>query len=497
MIYQRVLLTKAWVFGIIILFIVISVTPSSGNLIEDVTINAHVLDAIGDSEELLLRGKTAYAWIVYNPNGGEGPCYFELDDPGNITGGGYAPGSFISGGTWTCDDRWLCCQYGTGILFEIDPETGDMWSIGGGGTSCNGLAWDPLWNRLYATDGSNLILYDPDTGEQEFIGSHCQPGKTMIALAINLYGICYTWDILFNGTSTLFTVDLWTGEATEVASMGEPLVYQQDGAFDWDTGILYLSTYYSKGQLKTCDLVTGELTLVGDFEGGAELTALAIPWYWGVPQADFIWTLIHPNPGEMILFNASDSYDPDGYITWYRWDWNNDGVFDENHTSPTSTHTFEEVGYYPVTLRIVDNDNWTDHKTKTVRVGNYPPTIPVIEGRRRFKEGEGGECSYTINSTDLDEDSVKYFIDWGDNITVETDWYESGEEITMNVSIPLEKGTYEIFNIKAIDIFGAESNWATLEVIVPRNIEKVYSLFQLLFDSFPLLERLLTLIRVI
>jgi PKD repeat protein len=310
----------------------------------------------------------------------------------------------------------------------------------------------------------------------------------MIALAINLQGECYAWDILLSGPSSLFTVDLETGEATEVASMGEPLAYAQDGAFDWDSGILYLAAYYTVGQLKTCDLETGELTLIGDFEGGAQLTALAIPWNWGYPQAEFTWTPIHPNPGEMILFNASDSYDPDGYITLYQWDWDNGGVFDENYTIPTSTHAFEEAGYYPVTLRVVDNDdisNKTDSKTKTVRVGNYPPDIPEIEGKRKFKKGEGGEYPYKIHSIDPDGDNILYLINWSDGTQVLIGPYASGEEIIINATIPSEKGTYILFKIRARDIFDGESNWATLEVTVPRTRNVYHLIILKLLERFP------------
>ena len=37
---------------------------------------------------------------------------------------------------------------------------------------------------------------------------------------------------------------------------------------------------------------------------------------------------------ELIYFNGSNSYDPDGRIVLYEWDWNNDGVYDQNSTFP-------------------------------------------------------------------------------------------------------------------------------------------------------------------
>ncbi len=122
--------------------------------------------------------------------------------------------------------------------------------------------------------------------------------------------------------------------------------------------------------------------------------------------------------------------------------------------------------------------------------GNEPPSVPEIKGQRRFKEGEGGKYSYTIYSTDPDGDDVCYLINWSDGTQEWTGYYASGEEITINVNIPIEKGTYVLFKIKAKDIFGAESDWATLKVTIPRT--RAWLRF---IDMFPILQRLLDFIK--
>jgi hypothetical protein len=176
-------------------------------------------------------------------------------------------------------------------------------------------------------------------------------------------------------------------------------------------------------------LYTGKLTLIGEFEGGAGLAALAIPCNWsGAPHADFTWTPTIANPGKMILFNASGSYDPNGYFTLYEWDWDNDKVFDENHTNPTASHSWPIYGYYPVTLKVTDNSSKTEMRTKTVRVGNQPPTAPTIIGPTGG--GVGTEYKYTFITTDPDKDALYYYIEWGDGDFVE--WigpYNSGKEV--------------------------------------------------------------------
>jgi len=114
-----------------------------------------------------------------------------------------------------------------------------------------------------------------------------------------------------------------------------------------------------------------------DWEDDYDYYPLMEPWGGNLPPfAKFTWTPTPPDPGETIYFKALESYDYDGYITLYEWDWDNDGDYDENHTSPNATHTFEEAGYYPVTLRVHENSSANDTKTKTVRVGNYPPYKP-------------------------------------------------------------------------------------------------------------------------
>jgi len=94
------------------------------------------------------------------------------------------------------------------------------------------------------------------------------------------------------------------------------------------------------------------------------------------PVAKFTWVPSLPDENETILFNASESIDYDGNITLYEWDWDNDGEFDENHKDYTATYNWSEYGYYPVTLRVTDNDNLADNRTKTIRVGNQPPHEP-------------------------------------------------------------------------------------------------------------------------
>ena len=56
-------------------------------------------------------------------------------------------------------------------------------------------------------------------------------------------------------------------------------------------------------------------------------------------------------------FDASDSFDSDGVITQYQWDFKDDS--DDSvvvTTEPTVTHKFTTAGTYQVTLTVIDNN---------------------------------------------------------------------------------------------------------------------------------------------
>ncbi|HIP99492.1 TPA: PKD domain-containing protein, partial [Candidatus Bipolaricaulota bacterium] len=65
-------------------------------------------------------------------------------------------------------------------------------------------------------------------------------------------------------------------------------------------------------------------------------------------------------------FDASASYDPDGEIVRYQWDFDGDGVVDAEGLKVT--WTFSEEGIYKVTLIVTDNEGATSRKEVEVMV---------------------------------------------------------------------------------------------------------------------------------
>ena len=86
------------------------------------------------------------------------------------------------------------------------------------------------------------------------------------------------------------------------------------------------------------------------------------------PMASFEWAPPKPKVNELVTFNASFSYNPDGTIVDYSWDWDSDDIYDESVITPTVTHSWSHSGDYPVTLKITDNQGLSDTVTRTVYV---------------------------------------------------------------------------------------------------------------------------------
>lgn len=114
------------------------------------------------------------------------------------------------------------------------------------------------------------------------------------------------------------------------------------------------------------------------------------------PVAAFDFEPTEPKIGSVITFNASASYDKDGTIVLYRWDWNGDGKYDKETTQPVVSHSWENEGEYTVVLQVEDNGSMTNTYSKVVNVvasnivSNFiisaPDKIDVKKGEEKIIE---------------------------------------------------------------------------------------------------------------
>jgi len=108
----------------------------------------------------------------------------------------------------------------------------------------------------------------------------------------------------------------------------------------------------------------------------------------------------------------------------YHWDFGDGNTSDKKEP----THTFKTPGTYEVTITVTDNDSNTDtDRAATVKVGIGPPGPTTIDGPTSIKVDQ--LVYYSFMATDPDGDDIYYRIDWGDG-TYCWDYgpYDSGEE---------------------------------------------------------------------
>ena len=103
--------------------------------------------------------------------------------------------------------------------------------------------------------------------------------------------------------------------------------------------------------------------------GGAPPGSRNIP-----PVAHFTATPASGYAPLTVSFDASGSFDVDGTVTEYRWDWEDDGTVDLSGPDPTASLSFLSPGDYTVRLVVVDDRGAT---------GNYASEPPVSVRKRR------------------------------------------------------------------------------------------------------------------
>ena len=219
--------------------------------------------------------------------------------------------------------------------------------------------------------------------------------------------------------------------------------------------------------------------------GNKDYFPLMYPWGEQRPVANYTYTEEYGG----YLFDGSTSYDRDGEVEFYEWDFG-DGTTDNGMIV---SHAYNTSGTYDITLTTTDNEGYKGNLTRTIdAVKNYPPDIPSIDGPS--SGGWGKPFHFTFQSSDIEGSNVWYFVDWGDG--KDTGWmgpYISGDEITDSHTWTQQE-TFTI-KCKAKDIYGFESDWAEFEIEIPRNKICYRFLFNWLLERFPILNKLLFILK--
>jgi chitodextrinase len=130
------------------------------------------------------------------------------------------------------------------------------------------------------------------------------------------------------------------------------------------------------------------------------------------PVAEFSESAAIVYTGEVIDFDASVSYDPDGYITSYFWNFG-DGT---TGSGITVSHSYVDDGECLVTLMVVDNWGAAGSKKASITVKNRPPVADLAASVTILDKKE----TVTFDASpsyDPDGTIISYSWDFGDGTT--------------------------------------------------------------------------------
>jgi PKD repeat protein len=201
------------------------------------------------------------------------------------------------------------------------------------------------------------------------------------------------------------------------------------------SGITVVHTYANSG------LFNVTLTVIDD-EGasGSVVQSIQVKNVDNIlPEASISLNVETADINEAVSFDGSRSFDSDGNIVSYSWDFG-DG---KSATGAQVDHKYDRSGVFTVKLTISDNDGAIVEKTSVITITNdvvnSPPVASFTKNSATVMQGESIYIDAS-ESHDPDGTIVSYTWDFGDEktatgVTTEHAYYESGiYTITLTVT---------------------------------------------------------------
>ena len=128
------------------------------------------------------------------------------------------------------------------------------------------------------------------------------------------------------------------------------------------------------------------------------------------PVASFTSTPSSAPTGTSITFDGTASYDLDGTVVSYSWDFGDQTT----GTGSVATHSFTYAKTYPVTLTVTDNGGVTGSSSSQVTITDRPPVVSFNPSPSTANTGQSITLSIGISDPDGTISTTR--VDWGDTI---------------------------------------------------------------------------------
>ncbi len=158
---------------------------------------------------------------------------------------------------------------------------------------------------------------------------------------------------------------------------------------------------------------------------------------------------------QVVIFDASDSYDPDGSIAFYRWNFG-DGTSEILAESPD--HIYHNPGTYEVTLTVIDDKGTSDTTLANVTISTSPPN-------------QQPTANFSYQPTNPTTEDIIQYIDESTDVdgTIEYRQWDFGDTSSSSDQYPTHQyadgGTY-IVSLTVTDDGGAQHTASTTIAVI-------------------------------
>jgi PKD repeat protein len=343
---------------------------------------------------------------------------------------------------FTATVDWLAVSVDASASYDPDGTIVSYeWDFGDGAVATGMTA-----SHIYSAAGTYLITLNV-TDDEGLIGSASQ--SVMVRPAIP--------------PMASFTVSV-NGLHVDVDASGSSDADGTIVSYAWDffdgataTGVTASHTYAGNGSYIITLVVTDNDGLMATASQSVAVAPAVLP-----PVA--IFTVSNPVNTLVVNVDGSASYDPDGIVVSYDWDFGDGAVA----TGMTASHTYATPGTWTITLTVTDNNAMTGSATYEVTVNHQtePPPAPYTVWGYVTDSGGSPVFGAIVTITDLSTGAVwtaitddEYGYYWLDNLnTNETGW-AVGDTIEVTASYGGMMGTNS-------GIAGVPPNEASLQIDV-------------------------------